>query len=520
MTFVDRIPKASLLRASPCRPTAAPPPGRRPRPPTTSCRTPQALAENLWAVHTNQYDYVRLDGEADTPASEEERQYRDEFVSDYYETEHPVVRVHPETGRRVLLLGHFVKRFVGLVPTESATLFNLLQARVTKLENTVRWSWEPGDVAIWDNRTTQHYAVADYDDQHRRLSRITAGRRHPGGCARPAQPGRARRRIPVFGGGGTGGAGRLIGTGRSLTATYRERVSRSRDQDACPSALQVHQAADGALVRVRLPGGMITAAQLQALADLATGFGCRLAGTDLARQCPTAGHPDTRRRSPTPWPPRACCRRPPMNGPATSWRRRCRGAPAASRDVRPWVADLDAAIQAEPALAALPGRFWFALDDGRGDVSGLRADVGVQVLDAHTVALLLTGVDTGVRLSPDTAVPTLVTIAVRFQRIRENRWRIAELDDTAALMSGFVATAPPGHRARADGAPPVGWITQDDGRVTLGAAVPLGVLPARTAEFLAAIDAPLVVTPWRSVLVCDLTRRWPTPRYGCWPRWD
>ena len=52
--------------------------------------------------------------------------------------------------------------------------------------------------------------------------------------------------------------------------------------------------------------------------------------------------------------------------------------------------------------------------------------------------------------------------------------------------------------------PPVGWIEQDDGRIALGAAVPLGVLSARVAEYLAAIEAPLVVTPWRSVLVCDL----------------
>ena len=52
--------------------------------------------------------------------------------------------------------------------------------------------------------------------------------------------------------------------------------------------------------------------------------------------------------------------------------------------------------------------------------------------------------------------------------------------------------------------PPVGWIIQEDGLITLGAAVPLGVLPARVAEFLAAIEAPLVITPWRSVLVCDL----------------
>ena len=51
---------------------------------------------------------------------------------------------------------------------------------------------------------------------------------------------------------------------------------------------------------------------------------------------------------------------------------------------------------------------------------------------------------------------------------------------------------------------PVGWIGQDDGRVALGAAVPMGVLPARVAEYLAAIEAPLVVTPWRSILICDL----------------
>ena len=84
-----------------------------------------------------------------------------------------MVRVHPETGRRVLLLGHFVKRFVGLGTAESAALFQLLQTRIIKLENTIRWSWLPGDLAIWDNRATQHYAVADYDDQYRRLSRVT-----------------------------------------------------------------------------------------------------------------------------------------------------------------------------------------------------------------------------------------------------------------------------------------------------------------------------------------------------------
>ncbi|MCG5433388.1 TauD/TfdA family dioxygenase [Mycobacterium sp. MYCO198283] len=172
VSFVDRIPKASLLRA-----ITLPAYGGT----TTWASTEAAyddlpeplrrLAENLRAVHTNHYDYVSHHGAE--PATDTERDYRAEFVSDRFETEHPVVRIHPETGRRVLLLGQFVARFVGLNARESAALYDLLQARITKLENTIRWSWEPGDVALWDNRATQHYAVADYDDQYRRLSRVT-----------------------------------------------------------------------------------------------------------------------------------------------------------------------------------------------------------------------------------------------------------------------------------------------------------------------------------------------------------
>ncbi|WKG02268.1 TauD/TfdA family dioxygenase [Mycolicibacterium sp. HK-90] len=174
VTFVDRIPKASLLRA-----VTLPSYGGTTTWASTEVaydRLPEplrALVENLWAVHTNQYDYAAdYDGRHDQ-LPETERQYRAEFESEYYETEHPVVRVHPETGKRVLLLGHFIKQFVGLSTAESATLFQLLQNRVIKLENTIRWNWEPGDLAVWDNRATQHYAVSDYDDQYRRLSRIT-----------------------------------------------------------------------------------------------------------------------------------------------------------------------------------------------------------------------------------------------------------------------------------------------------------------------------------------------------------
>lgn len=176
VSFVDRIPKASILRAV----TLPPYGGATTWASTTAAyeQLPQplrALVDGLWALHTNLYDYAeKLDaGAADPALNDERRRYQEEFRRNTYETIHPVVRVHPETGERTLLLGHFVKEFIGLKSSESAVLFQLLQSRITKLENTFRWTWAPGDVAIWDNRATQHYGIADFGDHTRRLHRIT-----------------------------------------------------------------------------------------------------------------------------------------------------------------------------------------------------------------------------------------------------------------------------------------------------------------------------------------------------------
>ncbi len=173
VTFVDRVPAISVLRAITLPPyggttvwanTAAA--YRRLHPAL------QALADGLRAVHSNLYDYA-----ADRPqiggVDVREEEYRAEFRHLEFETEHPVVRIHPETGEPALLLGHFVRSFTGLSSTDFADLFGLLQRHITRLENTVRWTWQDGDIAIWDNRATQHYAVADYDDQPRLLHRIT-----------------------------------------------------------------------------------------------------------------------------------------------------------------------------------------------------------------------------------------------------------------------------------------------------------------------------------------------------------
>ncbi|MFB7718364.1 MULTISPECIES: TauD/TfdA dioxygenase family protein [unclassified Nocardia] len=168
VTFIDRIPKVSILRA-----VILPSYGGATTWASTVAAYEQlppalrALTDQLWATHSNLYDYVGQTGQSNVG-----KQY-EEFTSTEYQTLHPVVRVHPETGERSLLLGHFAKSFRGLTTPEFHSLYQLLQARITKLENTFRWNWHLGDVAIWDNRATQHYGIADFGDQERKLHRIT-----------------------------------------------------------------------------------------------------------------------------------------------------------------------------------------------------------------------------------------------------------------------------------------------------------------------------------------------------------
>jgi precorrin-3B synthase len=279
-------------------------------------------------------------------------------------------------------------------------------------------------------------------------------------------------------------------------------MARTRDKDACPGALQVHQAADGAMVRVRLPGGMLTPHQLEALAHAATDWGSSAMELTSRGNIQIRGVTDSAKIAD------AIANAGLLPSNTHERVRNIVASPLSGRvggnaDVRGMVTELDGAIQAEPGLAGLPGRFMFGIDDGRADVSGLAADVGVHVLDKST-ALLLAGRDTGVRLAASDVVPVLVSIAARFAESGGNAWRIAELGDPTPLLGDLSPSATPGATWPPITRPAVGWIPQDNGRVTLGAAVPLGVLQVRVAEYLAAINAPMVITPWRSVLVFDL----------------
>lgn len=179
VTFVEAYPKGSILRAITIPEAGGDTVWANGETAYEGLPEPlRQLVNHLWAVHSNDYDYAAMlanapgGGDSDEARKRQEN-YRAVFASTIYEAQHPVVRVHPVSGLRSLLLGHFVRRFVGFNEADSKVLFAILQDHITRPENTVRWRWQPGDVAFWDNRSTQHRAIADFGLQRRTLRRAT-----------------------------------------------------------------------------------------------------------------------------------------------------------------------------------------------------------------------------------------------------------------------------------------------------------------------------------------------------------
>jgi len=106
----------------------------------------------------------------------------EELSPQFPAVEHPVVRVHPETGRRTLFVNPiFTQHVVGLEPDESEALLAVLFRQMTRAEYQCRFSWTPGAVAFWDNRATQHYASSDYFPRRRVMDRISIVGDRPAG---------------------------------------------------------------------------------------------------------------------------------------------------------------------------------------------------------------------------------------------------------------------------------------------------------------------------------------------------
>ena len=134
----------------------------------------QDFLKSLRARHR----FKRADGGKDA------EKYNDLVDSRALLTEHPFVTVHPETQEHSLFTNQeFVKEIVGLSPAESENLLHFLWEHCVRPEFTVRFRWQPGSIAFWDNRATQHLAVRDvyHTDFPREFYRVTLGGEIPFG---------------------------------------------------------------------------------------------------------------------------------------------------------------------------------------------------------------------------------------------------------------------------------------------------------------------------------------------------
>lgn len=278
--------------------------------------------------------------------------------------------------------------------------------------------------------------------------------------------------------------------------------SRTR-RDLCPGVLRPWPAEDGALVRVRLVGGRLTAAALIELAAVAASYGdgdlhltaranLQLRGLPLEHGALPAEVVAAIERTGL-LPSRAHdLARNVVVSPLT-------GLVGGRADLRPVASALDTGLVADPALGGLPGRFLFVLDDGRGDVLDRGVDSGVDLglvaLDANRAQLRHGSTGWG-RIVPLADAPAaLLDLARRFLDIRGDEvtapWHVDELpvpltDDDPRDPRTHVQADPP----------PYG-----PGHV----AVPDGVLAPELVRRLTAPNHDLVVTPWRSVVVDSLT---------------
>ncbi|MFJ5297547.1 taurine dioxygenase [Pseudomonas sp. NPDC088368] len=130
----------------------------------------QTLLDGLTATHdfTRSFPVERFGSTVEDLARWEETRRKNPPLS------HPVIRTHPVSGRKALFVNDgFTTRINELEAAESEAILKLLFAHTTRPEFTLRWRWQENDIAMWDNRVTQHYAVDDYRPQRRVMHRAT-----------------------------------------------------------------------------------------------------------------------------------------------------------------------------------------------------------------------------------------------------------------------------------------------------------------------------------------------------------
>ncbi|WP_063890797.1 hypothetical protein [Sciscionella sediminilitoris] len=284
-------------------------------------------------------------------------------------------------------------------------------------------------------------------------------------------------------------------------------MSERNRADACPGVLEPHQAADGPLVRVRVPGGVLSPDALRGLVTAAEFGDGALELTSRAnvqvRAVRELGAFEERVRAAGLLPSRSHERV-----------RNILGSPFSGRlggtDVTSVNSVLDRELCSRTVFTELPGRFLFAVDDGRGEVARLGADVTVRA-ESNGWRLLLAGAST--TLGAGDPVPLALRAAEEFLAIREGHWRLAEVPDGAARVAAALGGSLLPHAApREDPAPDsIGVFEQLDGRFALGTLAPFGRLTREQALALTEFGA-VRLTPWRGAVLLDLADPAPAVR--------
>ncbi len=137
----------------------------------------QRMLEGLTGIYSAG---MRRDGGRSGRAENKYMKMKGTENAEEYIAEHPVVRTHPETGRKALYVNNrHTMRFKDMIEAESRPLIDFLQAHCTRPEFTARIRWEKGMITIWDNRCCQHFAINDYTGQRRVLWRLPVGAELP-----------------------------------------------------------------------------------------------------------------------------------------------------------------------------------------------------------------------------------------------------------------------------------------------------------------------------------------------------
>jgi precorrin-3B synthase len=272
-----------------------------------------------------------------------------------------------------------------------------------------------------------------------------------------------------------------------------EHVSPELSPDRCPGLLRPHLAADGALVRLRAPGGRLPHGGLRQLSAASQAF------ADGDVHLTSRGNLQVRGISPDE------CGNVPVGlvdaiaaagflpSPTHERVRNVVASPLSGfvggfADIRPLIGALDAALCAEPALAELPGRFLFGLDDGRGDVAGLRCDLAAVAINTGTVRIMIGELE-GPTVPMPQVIDVLIGLALEFAQVRGTLWHVRQLPERGVELGGSGrAPALPPH------AMPYGVL---DGAVS--ALVPLGILSPSMIATLP--DDDVIVTPWRGLVL-------------------